>query len=78
MFAFGSVLTNRFTKKSDIDFVLDFDKEVELIDYVNKFFDLCDALSAIFHREIDLLENKAIQNPMLRRNIDRTKLLISG
>ena len=55
-----------------------FDKEVEQVDYVNNFFDLRDALSAIFHREIDLLEDKAIRNPVLRRNIDRTKSLIYG
>ena len=78
LFAFGSELTSRFTEKSDIDLVVDFDKEVEQVDYVNNFFDLRDALSAIFHREIDLLEDKAIRNPVLRRNIDRTKSLIYG
>ena len=72
------MLTSRFTEKSDIDLVVDFDKEVEQVDYVNNFFDLRDALSAIFHREIDLLEDKAIRNPVLRRNIDRTKSLIYG
>lgn len=75
-FAFGSVLTSRFTEKSDIDLVVDFGKEVEQVDYVNNFFDLCGALSAIFHREIDLQEDKAIRNPILRKNIDNTKLLI--
>ena len=58
--------------------MVDCDKEVEQVDYVNNFFDLRDALSAIFHREIDLLEDKAIRNPVLRRNIDRTKSLIYG
>ena len=77
-FASGFVLTNRFTEKSDIDLVVDFDKEVEQVDYVNNFFDLRDALSAIFHREIDLLEDKAIRNPILKKNIDNTKLLIYG
>ena len=74
-FASGFVLTNRFTEKSDIDLVVDFDKEVEQVNYVNNFFDLRNALSAIFHREIDLLEDKSIRNPILRKNIDNTKLL---
>lgn len=78
LFAFGSVLTSRFTEKSDIDLVVDFNKDVEQVDYVNNYFDLRDALSSIFHREIDLLEDKAIRNPVLRRNIDNTKLLIYG
>ena len=67
-FASGFVLTNRFTEKSDIDLVVDFDKEVEQVNYVNNFFD----------REIDLLEDKSIRNPILRKNIDNTKLLIYG
>ena len=74
-FASGFVLTNRFTEKSDIDLVVDFDKEVEQVNYVNNFFDLRNALSAIFHREIDLLEDKSIRNPILRKNIGDTKLL---
>ena len=77
-FVSGFVLTNRFTEKSDIDLVVDFDKEVEQVNYVNNFFDLRNALSAIFHREIDLLEDKSIRNPILRKNIDNTKLLIYG
>ena len=72
------MLTSRFTEKSDIDLVVAFDKEVEQVDYINNFFDLRDALSAIFHREGDWLEDKAIRNPVLRRNIDRTKSLIYG
>ena len=77
-FASGFVLTNRFTEKSNIDLVVDFDKELEQVNYVNNFFDLRNALSAIFHREIDLLEDKSIRNPILKKNIDNTKLLIYG
>lgn len=44
LFAFGSVLTNRFNDKS----------------------------------EIDLLEEQAIRNPILRKNIDSAKLMIYG
>lgn len=77
LFAFGSVLTNRFTDKSDIDLVVDFEN-ISLDEYADNYFDLKDALSAIFHREIDLLEDKAIRNPILRKNIDRSKQLIYG
>lgn len=77
LFAFGSVLTNRFTDKSDIDLVVDFEN-ISLDEYADNYFDLKDALSAIFHREIDLLEDKVIRNPILRKNIDRSKQLIYG
>lgn len=77
LFAFGSVLTNRFTDKSDIDLLVDFEN-ITPEKYADNFFDLRDALSDIFRREVDLLEDKAIRNPILRRNIDRSKQLIYG
>ncbi len=77
LFVFGSILTGRFNDKSDIDFVVDFSK-IDLADYVNNYFDLKDSLQKLLGRDIDLLEDKAINNPVLRRNIDRTKQLIYG
>lgn len=76
-FAFGSVLTNRFNDKSDIDLVVDFEN-VPLEEYADNYLDLKDSLSAILQREIDLLEDQAIRNPILRKNIDSSKLIIYG
>lgn len=75
LFAFGSVLTNRFTEKSDIDLIVDFDKE-EVEDYFSNFFDLKYALEKLLGREVDLLEEQAIRNPYLKKDIDMTKQLI--
>ena len=75
LFAFGSVLTNRFTDKSDIDLVVDFDKE-KVDDYFSNFFDLKYALEKLLGRKVDLLEEQAIRNPYLKSDIDMTKKLI--
>ena len=77
LFALGSVLTSRFTEKSDIDLVVDFDK-AKIEDYFSNYFDLKYALEKLLNRDINLLEEQAIRNPVLRRNIDRTKSLIYG
>ncbi|MBE6272751.1 MAG: nucleotidyltransferase [Bacteroides sp.] len=77
LFVFGSILTNRFNEKSDVDMVVDFDK-VNLEDYADNYFDFKYSLEDIFGREVDLLEDKAIRNPILRRNIDNSKLLVYG
>ena len=77
LFAFGSVLTNRFQKDSDIDFIVDF-KGVDLYDYADNYFDLKYSLENLFKRDVDLLEDKAINNPYLRQSIDSTKQLIYG
>ncbi|MDR0872001.1 MAG: nucleotidyltransferase domain-containing protein [Prevotellaceae bacterium] len=77
LFAFGSVLTNRFNDKSDVDFVVEFEK-IDLMNYVDNYFSLRNGLVLLLGREVDLLENKAIRNPVLKRNIDKSKHLIYG
>ena len=77
LYVFGSVLTDRFEIDSDIDFVVDF-KGVDLYDYADNYFDLKYSLEDLFKREIDLLEDKAINNPYLRKSIDSSKQLIYG
>ena len=77
LFAFGSVLTNRFQTTSDIDFIVDFNG-VELYDYADNYFDLKFSLEELFECKVDLLEDKAINNPFLRESIDLTKQLIYG
>ena len=77
LFAFGSVLTSRFTEKSDIDLVVDFDK-AKIEDYFSNYFDLKYSLEKLLNRDIDLLEEQAIRNPYLKENIDTTKTLIYG
>ena len=77
LFVFGSILTNRFNEHSDVDFVVDFNKD-EVDDYFNNYFDFKYALENVFGRKVDLLENQAITNPYLKKNIDATKALVYG
>ena len=77
LFVFGSVLTNQFKNNSDLDFVVDF-KGVNHYDYADNYFDFKFSLENLFQREIDLLEDKAINNPYLRMTIDSTKQLVYG
>jgi uncharacterized protein len=77
LFVFGSALTKKFRKSSDIDLLVDF-KDVDLYSYADNYFDLKDALEKIFNRDVDLLEDKAIKNPYLRQSIDSSKQLIYG
>jgi len=77
LFVFGSVLSDRFQKDSDIDLIVDF-QGVELYDYADNYFDFKASLENLFKREVDLLEDKAIKNPYLRRSIDSSKQLVYG
>jgi predicted nucleotidyltransferase len=77
LFVFGSILTSKFSKKSDIDFIVDF-TDVDMYNYADNYFDLKKSLEILFKREVDLLEDKAIKNPYLRLSIDSSKKLIYG
>jgi predicted nucleotidyltransferase len=77
LFVFGSVLKDSFTHESDVDLVVDFET-FELSDYADNYFDLKDQLESLFNRPVDLLEEKGIRNPFLRKQIDTEKLLIYG
>ena len=77
MYIFGSVLTENFTQTSDIDFLVNFG-QVELEDYFNNYIALKTSLEQIFNRSVDLVEEKTVKNPVLRRSIDRNKKLIYG
>ena len=77
LYVFGSVLSDRFTTKSDIDLVVDIDS-TDPFDYADSYFNLKFALQDLFKRKIDLLENKAIKNQYIRENIEHSKVLIYG
>jgi len=75
LYVFGSVLTDRFNDKSDIDLIVDIDSN-DPLEYADNYFNLKFALQDLFKRPVDLLENKAIKNPYIRQNIDNSKHLI--
>lgn len=77
LYAFGSILTDEFSKDSDIDLLVDFDK-MDVYNYADNYFDFKFALEKILNRKVDLLENNAIKNPYLKQSIDSSKKLIYG
>jgi len=77
LFVFGSVLKDSFSDESDIDLLVDFN-EIDLNDYADNYFDFKEQLEAILDREVDLLEEKGIRNPYLRKQIDFEKRLVYG
>ncbi len=77
LFAFGSVTNDRFKADSDVDMVVDI-AENDPLAYSDSYFNLKEQLETIFNRHVDLLEQKAIRNPFLKREIDQTKILIYG
>lgn len=77
MSVFGSVLTDRFNDDSDIDILVSFDA-LPIEQYADNYLQLQSALQELLGREIDLIEDKAIRNPVFRNQVDRTKVKIYG
>jgi predicted nucleotidyltransferase len=76
LYAFGSSITKNFNEaSSDIDLLVELNTEDPLKRGQN-LIDLWDKLEAYFKRKVDLLTSSSIKNPILRRSIDATKILI--
>lgn len=75
LYIFGSIITKTFNDLSDIDFLVQFD-DIDINDYFDNYMDFKEKLEDLFGRQIDLLENQAIRNPIFRRVLDRDKRLI--
>ena len=77
MYLFGSVLNSTFNEKSDIDLLVKF-KSMELSNYLDNYIGFKDKLEDLFGREVDLLEEQTLRNPVLIKSINKSKSLIYG
>ena len=76
-YLFGSVLTADFSEKSDIDFLVKF-KLIDLANYFDNYMELKQNLKKLFNREVDLVEEQTLKNPVLTKSINQSKALVYG
>lgn len=72
---FGSVLSSDFSHDSDVDVLVVFDSD-DKIDYFNKYFELKEQLSEVFHRTVDLVVDKPFKNPVFRESVEKTRTIV--
>jgi predicted nucleotidyltransferase len=76
LYAFGSSINTKFLDEtSDIDLLIDIDTK-DPIKRGENLIDLWDKFEKFFQRKVDLLTISSIKNPILRKSIDSSKLLI--
>ncbi len=79
LYVFGSALTDKFNKDSDVDFSVIFDRDsLSLTEYGDNYFNFKFALEDLLHRDVDLIEYNAVRNPYFKEELDETKHLIYG
>ena len=77
MYLFGSVLTPNFNNRSDIDFLVKF-KDIDLATYFDNYMNFKSNLENLFGREVDLVEEQTLKNPILINSINKSKELVYG
>lgn len=75
LYLFGSILTDKFNDSSDIDMLIQF-SQIDVLEYFDNYMDLKEALENLFQREVDLVENQAIRNPIFRQVVEREKKIV--
>ena len=75
---FGSAAVGGFNAdRSDIDFLVDYHL-LPPAQHANAYFGLLADLKSLFGREIDLIEDKTIENPYFRESVDETRQTVYG
>ena len=72
---FGSALSDNSNPASDKGFLAEF-SGVDLIDYFGNSMDSKNDLESLLERNVDLVENQAIRNPVFRKSVNSYKQLI--
>jgi len=73
LYAFGSVCTDRFTDKSDIDLLVSFYQNLDFDEYTDNYFALHEHFEKLFCRKIDLLTDNMLSNPYFIKVMEQTK-----
>lgn len=74
---FGSAARGDFdARRSDIDFVVEFDRRYEDAFSLKAYFDFKNQLEALLGRSVDLIEPDGLQNPYLKASIDQSRELV--
>jgi len=73
LYAFDSTGSGNFRPDSDIDLLVKFGN-VDLFNYFDNYMDLKESLEELLNREVDLVEEQTLKNPILIRSINRNKM----
>ena len=73
--AYGSITTENFTDKSDIDLLIKF-KNIPFEQYTDNYFRLHALFKKIFKRNVALITENSLSNPYFIKKINQTKTLL--
>lgn len=71
---FGSAARETMKPDSDIDFLVQFSDNLDVLDYADNYFLLLERLESLIGKKIDLVSKKSLKNPVLIQEIERYKI----
>ena len=75
LYAFGSVLSDRFGPESDVDFLVELGNQSEF-EYAENYFQLADELENLLQRPVDLLTIQSLRNPYFIQQLEDSKQML--
>ena len=74
---FGSVLTDHFTQKSDLDILVNFNEDItDIFEKARMLESLQFAIEDNIHRKVDLLEESTLKKTFFIKELNETKQLV--
>lgn len=71
---FGSAAKESMHENSDIDFLVEFSDEIDVLEYADNYFSFLEQLENLMGKKIDLVSRKSLKNPVLIEEIERSKV----
>jgi predicted nucleotidyltransferase len=71
---FGSAVKNSMQEDSDLDFLVQFSAEIDVLDYADNYFEFLKQLEILTGKKVDLVSKKSLKNPILIEEIERSKV----
>lgn len=77
-YAFGSVVTDKFNEKSDVDFIINIEESLKPEERGEMMWNLWDKLEELFKRKVDMVSDKSLRNRYFIQELNKTKQLLYG
>jgi predicted nucleotidyltransferase len=71
---FGSAVKDAMHEDSDLDFLVQFSEEIDVLDYADNYFEFLKQLETLTGKKVDLVSKKSLKNPILISEIERSKI----
>ena len=77
-YAFGSVVTENFNEKSDVDLIVNIDENLEPAERGEMMWNLWDKLEDALKRKVDIVSEKSLRNPFFIEELNEKKVFLYG